>query len=204
MATKFGLGAESSRLPACLSVCLSVCLLLLLLDRDRVTNHTYGVCVGLHRSLDKVSTSSPVFLPLLSAECITATVCCQDPRGSRTGNIHPCNIPCCELATDKLQRVLNAAALHVVSLPTLGSMIEANWPTRECMSYWHRQTSMKWTHPVPDWTEELIADFTPISKFNKLWCESTTNPAPYCDVSKFITFSVARWQHRTARRADGW
>jgi len=39
---------------------------------------------------------------------------------------------------------------------------------------------------------------------NKLWCESTTNPAPCCDVAKSITFSVARWQHRSAIRADCW
>jgi len=35
---------------------------------------------------------------------------------------------------------------------------------------------------------------------NQLWCESTINPAPCCDKAKFITFSVARWQQRTASR----
>jgi len=40
---------------------------------------------------------------------------------------------------------------------------------------------------------------------NKLWCKAQQTPPPCCDVSRgqnssFITFSVARWQHRTARR----
>jgi len=49
-----------------------------------------------------------------------------------------------------------------------------------------------------------LADKETNREINKLWCESTTNPTPCCDVPKFITFSVARWQHRTARRADCW
>jgi len=54
----------------------------------------------------------------------------------------------------------------------------------------------------PNDYEPIYASIS-ISLINKLWCESTTNP-PCCDLAKFITFSVAKWQHRTARRADCW
>jgi len=50
-----------------------------------------------------------------------------------------------------------------------------------------------------------VFDFDVQFKLSKLWCAAQQTPPPCCHVAKgqnsnFITFSVARWQHRTARR----
>jgi len=45
-----------------------------------------------------------------------------------------------------------------------------------------------------------------LHNYSKLWCETQQTPPPCCHAAKgqkssnFITFSVARWQHRTSRR----